>query len=166
MAEERKASGAGRGLKWALALSLALNLLIVGFAAGAAWRFAGKEGDHRRWGPERGMSGAPFVRALPREARRELGRTMRGDLRALPSRGERQALYGRMVEALRAEPFDTARVQDILQTQAETAQALQGAAQEAWLEIVSGMSADERAEVADRLEEALRRHRERRQERP
>ncbi|MEW9919427.1 periplasmic heavy metal sensor [Marimonas sp. MJW-29] len=166
MAEDRKPSGTGRALKWALALSLALNLLIVGFAAGAAWRFAGKEGEHRRWGPDRGISGAPFVRALPRDARRALGRAMHDDLGGLPPRGARHALYGQMVAALRAEPFDEGAVADILRTQADTAQALQGAAQQAWLRIVSEMSAVERAEVADRLEEGLRRHRERGLQRP
>ncbi|MFC6637597.1 periplasmic heavy metal sensor [Sulfitobacter sp. JBTF-M27] len=166
MTNERNPRRVGRALKWALGLSLAINLILVGFLAGAAMRFSGKDWAERRPGPELLLSGAPFVRALPHDARRALGRKLRREATDLPSRAERRALYASMIEVLRTEPFDPDDISAIFATQASTAQSLQSRAQAGWLEIVSGMTADDRADVAARLEEALTRRRDKGERRP
>ena len=147
----------GRGLKWALGLSLALNLIIVGFIGGAAWRFAGPDAPDHRWRNAPESYGTAFVRALPPRAQRQLHRSLRQEAGTLPTRGERRALYEEMVSLLRAEPFDETAIQAIFARQAETAQRIQSRGQAAWLDIVRQMDAKERAQVADRLEEVLAR---------
>ena len=166
MTEERNPQRTGRVLKWALGLSLALNLIVVGFLAGAAMRFSGKSWSDRRPGPELLISGAPFVRALPHDAKRALGRKLRREETDMPTRAERRALYTGMIEILRTEPFDPDAISAIFATQARTAQTLQSRAQAGWIEIVSAMTAAERAEVASRLEEALTRRRDKDDRRP
>ncbi|NNK15586.1 MAG: hypothetical protein HKP51_01630, partial [Sulfitobacter sp.] len=52
MTKERNPQRMGRALKWALGLSLAVNLIVVGFLAGAAMRFSGKDWGNRRPAPE------------------------------------------------------------------------------------------------------------------
>jgi uncharacterized membrane protein len=150
-------AGKGRLVKWVLALSLALNLVIIGLVAGAAMRFSGAHDEGRFRGPAEHSYGAPFVRALPREAKRELQRSLRAQAPQLPSRAERRASYGQMVQVLRQEPFDPAQAQAIFEQQSNAAQSLRDRAQTAWLELVSAMSPAERAEVAQRLEQGLER---------
>lgn len=166
MAKETEVRGMGRGWKWVLGLSLALNLLIVGAIGGAMWRFTSKDFGDRRGGIEALASGVPYVRALPHDAKRALGRKLRADRSQLPPRAERRALYEQMIEILRREPFDKEAAQAILVTQAETAQSVQSRAQAGWLEIVAGMSRAERADVAHHLEEGLNRRRGHWQRRP
>lgn len=157
MTETRTPSRRGRGLKWALALSLALNLLILGFVGGAAWRFAGPGAGDRRWAPAPVISGILYVRALPREAQRELGREVRKQTADLPNRRERRAAFRQMLTLLRAQDFDAEAARAILSQQAAEASRVQAVAQDGWLDIVMGMSVAERAEVADRLERGLKR---------
>lgn len=147
----------GRGLKWALGISLALNLIIVGFVGGAAWRFAGPEGAERKMRVEAISSGMVFVHALPREARREMRRAARRDGKGLPDRAARRAMYGDVLRVLRAETFDAAAVEAVFAQQAATAQGVLSRAQAGWVEVVSDMTVAERRAVADRLEEGLRR---------
>lgn len=159
MAEKSDVRRMSRGWKWVLGLSLALNLLIVGAIGGTIWRFNAKDGGDRRGHIEALASGVPYVRALPRDARRALGRKLRRDRADLPQRSERRALYQQMIDTLRQEPFDADAASEILATQAETAQTVQARAQSGWLEIVTEMNPEERAEVAERLEEGLKKRR-------
>ncbi len=159
MAEKNEVRRMSRGWKWVLGLSLALNLLIIGAIGGTMWRFNTKDGGDRRGHIEALASGVPYVRALPRDARRALNRKLRDDRADLPPRSERRALFQQMIETLRADPFDVDAARAILAAQAETAQTVQSRAQAGWLEIVGEMSAEERAEVANRLEEGLKKRR-------
>ena len=154
----------GRGLKWALGLSLALNLVIVGFVGGAVLRHAGEGRGDR--GPSLQSYGAPFVRALPREAKRKLREALRGERAELPSRKDRRALYSELLEALRADDFDADAARVVFATQSGAAQNMQDRAQAAWIALISEMPAPERAAVADRLEETLKRGRKKRERRP
>ena len=147
----------GRGLRWALGLSLALNLIVLGFIGGAAWRLAGPDAPDRHGRHAVASYGAAFVRALPPRAQRQLHRSLRRDPGTLPGRAERRALYEELVAVLRADTFDRAAVEAIFARQAEMAQRVQSRGQAGWLEIVSGMDAEGRAQVADRLEEGLKR---------
>ena len=157
MATDQNSARKGRGWKWLLGLSLALNLIFLGFVAGAAWRFAGPSGHAHKWRDQAAAYGAPFVRALPKEARRELQRELRRSAGQTMSRADRRALYVEMVGVLRQDPFDGTAVEAIFATQAGAAQEIQARAQESWLKIVSEMTPAEREQVAAGLEELLTR---------
>ena len=68
-------------VKWALGISLALNLLVAGAIGGAIFRHMGEGPDTRQRGGQGAHSyGAPYVQALPRAQRRAL----REEIRELP----------------------------------------------------------------------------------
>lgn len=157
MTQTPKAPQNSRTLKWMLGLSLALNLVFIGFLIGVAWRVAGSDVGPRAMGPAAQNYGAPFVRALPREARRALHRKLRSQASGLPSRAERRALYLSMIDALRSDPFDPAQIEALFAAQADGAERVQRVAQEGWLDLVTRMSEADRLAVADRLAEAIKR---------
>ncbi len=153
MDKPAKTSRAPRWMRIAFGVSLALNLAIVGILVGTFARFGGPpSGGH-------GMVSyaMPYVRALPRDVQREMFRAVRNQLP--DNSGGRQArrvLYAEMIEALKADPFDAARVQTILEQQNDTAIALQTAAHRAWLERVGAMSLEDRSAYADAVSEVMR----------
>ncbi len=63
--DKQKAPRTGRWVRWLLAGSLAMNLLVVGLAIGAVMRFGGPENARR---PPPSLV-ATLYRALPREDR-------------------------------------------------------------------------------------------------
>ncbi|KIN60391.1 Metal resist domain containing protein [Sulfitobacter noctilucae] len=154
-----------RVVKTVLILSLALNFVVLGLAAGAAWRFSGENHADRRGSPSVQSYGAPYIRALPREMRRELGRSLRRD-GGLPDRAVRRAQYDQMVTLLRSTPFDADAVRDILADQRSTAEAFQVQAQNGWVALVTEMSQTERATLADKLQEQLARITKKREGKP
>ncbi len=133
-----------------LVLSLALNLLIVGIAAGTVLRLKG--GDHAKGPPGFGPA---LYRALPKDDRKSL----RGELSGLHRErsGNRARDFAAISQALRAVPFDPAAVEVLLQQQAQETAQLQTALQTQWLARVSAMSDAERQGYADRLEEVVQR---------
>ncbi|MGC9448590.1 periplasmic heavy metal sensor [Cereibacter johrii] len=149
------ASRAPRWIKVALALSVALNLAVVGMAGGAIWRF---RADDDMRGPVRDLGFGPFAEALAPEDRKEMRRAFldeRGDFRMI--RREMREDFRAMLATLRAEPYDAAALQAVLDRQqrrgAETAalgSRLLGARIEA-------MTPEERRAFADRLEASLTR---------
>ncbi|WP_439137936.1 periplasmic heavy metal sensor [Roseicyclus sp.] len=145
---------AGRGLKIALALSLAVNLAVVGLIAGAAIGF-GPNGD--RDDPRlRALGLGPFAMALSREDR--AGFATRIDRAAL--RAERRALgegLSALGQALRAEPFDRAAAGAALARMRDATETLQSISHDALLDQIAQMPATERAALADRFARALRR---------
>ena len=144
----------GRWLKLALFASLAINLAVVGLVAGAFLR----GGPDRPGGPGAESYARPYMSALPKEQRREMFRGVREDARGkVPDRRARRALYGDVLTALRAEPFDPAALKAAAQRQAEAGVTLLQATQTAWIDVVAGMSAEERAAYAQRVEDALKR---------
>lgn len=133
-----------------LVASLALNLLIVGLAAGTVLRLKG--GDHAKAPPGFGPA---LYRALPKEDRR----AMRGELSGLHKKGSkhRKQDFQALSQALRVVPFDPASVAALLQQQALATADLQAALQVQWLTRVTEMTDDERKVYADRLEEVVER---------
>ena len=134
-----------------LGVSLAVNLLIVGMAAGAAWRVKDMGGGKMRQGP----SGAVFLRALEPQDRKAIF----GELRAgrdTARRFEREN-GANMLTALRADPFDPSALQTLIEARAEMGQTSKAALDAKWLDVVSGMDGAERAAYADRLEKAFER---------
>ncbi|WP_170325654.1 periplasmic heavy metal sensor [Ruegeria arenilitoris] len=135
-----------------LAVSLALNLLVVGVALGTVYRVKG--GDRGK--PPPGF-GPAIYRALPKEDRKAL----RGELSERHVKGAklRAQDFAALEAALRAEPFDPTVVQALLQQQAQSMAELQGALQKEWLDRITAMTDAERQIYADRLQEVVQRKR-------
>lgn len=140
-------------LQWALALSVGINLVIVGLVAGAAYRF---DGPHGRPGGNMRSYGTAYIMALPEDTRHGIFRELRRDKqdRRL-TRAARRGQYDAALEVLRSDPFDPARMQEILDAQRDAALGVQQAAEKAWLTEIAQMDSDARAAYADRLQETL-----------
>ncbi|MEZ5796330.1 MAG: periplasmic heavy metal sensor [Paracoccaceae bacterium] len=139
----------GRGIKIALAISVALNLLVVGLTVGAVLR--GGPGHDRS---DLGMG--PLSEALSREDRRALRKDFLD--RHPDIRGDRQAMkadFDVLLAALRAEPFDPLALDAALaQISARNAELLSSGRDLVALRL-KAMDPEARAAFADRLEEKL-----------
>lgn len=141
-------------IKIALAVSVALNLLVVGFVVGALAR----QGGHGPWSarpPALANFGAPYVMALPKEDRRALNAALRvgGEL---PDRRMRRAMFEDVVARIAADPFDPAALQVAVRNQADISIAVQRRLQEAWLSRISEMTDEERQAYAAQVAHLLR----------
>jgi len=153
-------------LRIVLGVSLALNLMVLGLLGGAMLRYGGPEGVRP---PPRSI-GAALFRALPGEDRRALrehssamatgaGMPMKGGQNGAHAR--QMALTKDISDALRATPFDLEVLSDILVEQAAQREGVQKSVQQALLERVAGMSAQDRLAYADRLAHVMGRYRDR-----
>ncbi|AHD10374.1 periplasmic heavy metal sensor [Phaeobacter gallaeciensis] len=149
MTNETRTSKPGRRLRWLLMASLALNLAVVGVVAGAAWRF----NDHKRGAGMPPPVGALLFRDLDAETRRGLRNTAEGEHGSY--KGRRRAEGGKVVELLRASPFDATALGGMLEAQATRRHEFQRSVQAAWLDQIVAMTADERAAYADQLEQRI-----------
>ncbi len=140
-------------VKLVLALSLGLNLAIIGIIGGAFLR----DGPRDR-GMPRDLSFGPFTEALTREDRRALRAAFleRGaDFRA--DRDAAQAEFATLIQTLRADPFDPAAMQQALaRIEARNAERLAIGRSLIERRIIE-LSAPQRLAFADRLEGALSR---------
>lgn len=146
---------AGRGVKIALALSLAVNVAIVGVVAGAVM---GRDTEARNGSVAlRSLGLGPFSVALDREDRAALRTRIEGS--GVSLRDDRRAI-GRALRdvqtALLAEPFDRALAETALAGSRRLVVGLQETGHTALLDVVEGMSGEERAALADRLNRAMR----------
>jgi hypothetical protein len=138
-------------LRVLLGLSLALNLGVAGLAVGAAIRFGDKPERIRPPMP----LGALMFKELPREDRkllRDRDRDSREDREA-----RRRAEAAELDAALRAVPFDPAPLEAFIDRDAARQAEFADAMRDAWLTRVKAMTEVERAQYADRLQEALKR---------
>jgi uncharacterized membrane protein len=144
------------GVRVLLIVSLAINLLVAGVIAGGL--IMGPMGGRP---PGVDLTLGPFARALAPDDRRAIARDLmeRADLGPM-RRSERQADLAELAAALRADPFDSAALAEIMARQRARVRSLEGAVEAAVLERLSAMTAEERAGVADRLEREMdHRHR-------
>ncbi|CUX83731.1 MAG: putative integral membrane protein [Roseibaca calidilacus] len=136
------AKAPGRWKTWALVVSVTLNLLLIGMIGGVALR-GGPDGSLMR----------AAISALPDDARRDMHREGHEVFRGARDHAELRAARAELLDALRAERFDTDRFRaglDVAQMRLlEIGDRLEGAL----LVRVSGMDAAERRAMADRLEE-------------
>ena len=147
---------APRWMRVGLVLSLALNLLILSLIAGLILSGRGPAGAPR--GVE--FASGPMLEALDFADRRAVGRALResGEARRI-GREARQAMLGEMAALIRAEPFDPAALEALLETQAERGRRLQTLARAAYLARLEDLTPEARNAYADRLEELSRRSR-------
>lgn len=149
---EASVPATSRGVKIALAVSVALNLAVAGLAAGAFLR----DGPHR--GMPRDMSFGPFSEALDDADRKSIRQALMermGEFRE--QRQAAKAEFEALLVALRADPFDPAAMQAALSAiEARNSQRLELGRSliEARL---TEMSPEARKAFADRLEKGLRR---------
>lgn len=142
-----------RGVKIALFLSLALNLLVAGLVLGAVvhhrhGRFSGP--------PRLDRAGGPMITALSPSDRRAIGNALREAASAPhPTRAELRGEYQAVVTALRAHPFDPQAVKTALEGQVRMLTQRAELGQALLLQHLQEMSDSERAAYAERLEKAL-----------
>lgn len=146
-------SGMSRGWKLLLAVSLALNLAVVGIIAGSALKFSR---DGGRSFAARDTAFGPFTEALSSDQRRALLRGMSDRGVALrQAREDFRNDIGALVEALQQEPFDVEAFKTLLLQQGERVETRANEGRLALTDLVAQMSADERKAFAERLSRAL-----------
>lgn len=142
----------GRGLKIALAVSVALNLAVAGLVAGA---WLSSEGPRRAM--PRDLAFGPFSEALTREDRRALRQAFLDsapDMRGL--RDGARAEFQSVIDALRASPFQPDALTQALAA-IETRHADRLALGRGLIETrLAQMTEAQRAAFADRLERGLK----------
>lgn len=136
--------------------SLAVNLLIAGLVLGAM-SFRGDD-DRRHLRGARDIAPIPFIFAMEQEDRRAVIDRFRAASRDhRPSRGETRERLGMFLETLRAEEFDVATVEALLEGERSRGRARQEAGQAVMVEYFQSLTTDERRAYADRLERILTR---------
>ena len=130
-----------RWMPWALALSLGLNLLVLGAVAGAALTGGWTERSARRGGgPE-----VALVRALPRAERAALRDVLRRH------GGRREDLRAALVAAVAAAPYDADGLRAVLDRAGAARRDAQAEAAEALAVAIGRLSEAERAALAARI---------------
>lgn len=148
-------SPARRWPKILLAVSLTLNLLVLGLVAGAHLR---DERDVRRFPPPdrsvmRQTGFGPFFEAMPREARNRMGAALRGREQVFAQdRAALAAEFSEMIALLKAEPFDPAAFTALLSDQRARANARIEAGQAVLIDQITAMSPAERRTFAEQLD--------------
>lgn len=139
-----------------LGLSLALNLVIVGAIVGLLLFARG--GDPERPGAELRAAGRlPVAAMLPPEARKQLRAGLResGGRDKSADRGAWRAQAEALDAALRADPFDPARVTAALAERRALRDSRAAEVDLVLVEVLAGLSPEQRAGFADRMQ---RRH--------
>ena len=155
MTENTQPGRTSQWMRWVLVISLALNLLIVGAAAG--WMLKG--GKHGRHHPSRlDHIGGPMTRALSHEDRHAIRSEMRKAFRKENGpRAQQRALIRQIVEELRKDPFNPEVVAAHMTSQRDILNQRLSLGQSLLLDRLSAMDTAERSEFADRLEDNMKR---------
>ena len=147
-------------LKSLLIVSVALNVAVIGTIGGTAMR--GEDGTEygAKTANEPGLDRrqSRILRMVP-EARRDLARTImlaRSEEYAAAQAALKQAQMD-LIDALRAEPFDSMRVDAALTARREASGTVWGIGYEQLVEIAAGLDPAERGQLAASLEERTKR---------
>ncbi len=147
----------GRGLKIALALSLGLNVAIIGLVAGAIIGRSSPGGATDAISL-RALGLGPFIFSLDREDRTALRNRLEDMRPAIVGEGRDLGMaYRALQSALRADPFDRVAAEDALERTRHHVIGLQEGGHRALLDQIETMDLQERAALADRLDRPLRR---------
>ncbi|MEP2784536.1 MAG: periplasmic heavy metal sensor [Pseudoruegeria sp.] len=149
-------SGMSRRSKILLTASLSLNALVIMALLGAFFA----PDDHRKRPPRvKDISGNALVGALPQDQRKALHDRLSEKLKEgdRPNLRDIRRLNVELISAMRADPFDSASVGEVMESidSARNRQAAIG--REVFLEHISEMSAADRLVLADALEEKFKR---------
>lgn len=155
--DQNAAKSSSKGLRIALAVSVALNLGVAGMMIGA---FVHHEGPGGRDAGIRDLGFGPFTEALSPDERDALRRAFIAKVPDLRDarRAMRQTQQD-VLAALRAVPFDQARLDAALTAQSQRATTQLGTGQQLIRDLLSNMTDQARLAFADRLQERLSRGR-------
>jgi uncharacterized membrane protein len=145
-----------------LILSLAVNLAVVGLVAGAALRggeHRGASGEARaRAMQARDFGFGPYVAALDRDERREIGRAFIGKAGGPgKARAGAQEKFEAILDTLKAEPFDADLFQAAVLAQLNDLAEMQRIGVHVIVDHVATMTPEARAGYAVRLDQAIKR---------
>jgi uncharacterized membrane protein len=144
----------GKGLRIALAVSVAINLAVAGLVAGAAFKHGG-DGGRMEAGRELGFG--PFSEALNRDDRRALRDAFIAKAPELrDTKRQRRDDTQALLAALRAEPFAPDALAQIMERQHQRLAGQLQLGQDLLRDFLVAMTPEARAAFADRLEERLR----------
>ncbi len=157
MTDTTQVAAPKRGLKIALAVSVAINLAVAGLIFGAMLHGGpGGRGDMM----VRDFGFGPFEDALQPQDRAALRETVRGrmgDIRAARQQMQRDGLA--ILGALRADPFDPAALTLALETQTQNIADRLTFGRDVMRDFVLGLTPEARTAFADRLEQRMGRGR-------
>lgn len=140
--------------RWLLLASLALNLMVAGVVVGHA---VTDRPDRKV--PRVDRLGGPMTLALSHEDRREIGEALRREYKdSRPSRTQLRAEYQDVIGALRSDPYDSARLEQVFARQLAGTTERVAVGQRLLLARIATMTPDERRAFAARLEDGLNRH--------
>ncbi len=150
--DAKKAPKMSLGWRIALVVSLGLNLAVVGVVGGAFFKHG--RPDHV------GARFDPIVRALEPAERRKIGREIRKHRAGKADRrAALEAAFAEVLVVLRAPEFDSDAMRSAMTQKSEALRQTRDTGETALIAHLSGLSADERAEFADRLEGILKQKR-------
>lgn len=144
-----------RWLYPALVASLAINLVVLGSAAGAFWHHRHERGEH-------GLSG--FVRHLPEERRAPLHDFLMSEREKIkPLRDEMRNAWRESNAVLGQEPFDKDKLKAVMGRMNEVEARIRGTITDALVETAAKMTPEDRQAMKKwrehKMERKWRRHR-------
>jgi len=132
-----------------LVVSLALNLAVAGIVVGSL--VSGRSGPD---GPRSfDLGQGAMTRVLEPAERRQIGRNLRSN-RALRDMNPREGVSA-MVAAITADPFDPKALEQVMMQQSERIGSVQTQARAAFLDTITNMTPERRAEFAADLAEEM-----------
>lgn len=146
-------------VKLVFALSLAMNLLVVGLVIGAKVGGGHDHGFNPR-GPEGGMirelGFGPLASALPRKDRRAIGKAFRAERGSFAdNRAAIRRDFNAMMTVLQTEPFDADALQRLMRAQKSRFSETGDTLQRLVIERISLMTPQERKEFAEKIAERV-----------
>lgn len=138
-----------RLIRIVLVVSLSLNLAVAGILIGAASSGRWKGGPP----PNFEVALGPITRALAPEERRDIRRSLIQD-RALRDLNLRSGM-AEVIAALQADPFEIARLEDLMDEQIGRMATMQGKVKGALLDVVAEMTPERRMRFAQELTEEM-----------
>lgn len=142
----------GKGVRIALAVSVALNLAVAGLFAGSFLK------DHEDGGPRgvREIGFGPFSEALSRDDRKALRRALLARMPEMRQARQEAAQDAQtLLGVLRAEPFDPGQLTAVLETQRVRMAGRFEVGQGLMRDLLVAMTPEARRAFADRLEKRL-----------
>ena len=140
-----------------LAISLALNIAVLGAIGGAALRFSKGPPAGKAYLKERQI-GSVYMRALNPDQKRELGRQMRElEKGSKENRVKMEAGFQEAIRILRSANFDREKFETVVNGHAARSNQRLKNAQMILLSHINSMDINERSTYADRIEIALSR---------
>ena len=140
------------------AISLALNIAVLGALGGIALRFSKSPLAGEGHLKER-RTGSIYIRALSRDQRRELGRRLRDQEEgSKDSRTNIEAGFKEVIRILRSEDFDKEAFEAVAKDHSNKSHHRLENAQGLLLSYIISMSFEQRSAYADRIEKALNRN--------